>query len=284
MFRTGDKARMEKRRPEQQAVSLPTGLRFLVADDEEYNRRLITTILDKWKASYDVATNGIDAVNLLSVKEYDMVLMDLRMPGIDGVNVTKFIRETLKLSKDQLPVLGITADTSDKLGTGIRELFNTFLVKPFSERQISETVGIMWGKVPQASEANGSTHEANGSNDEAISPGLQGDLSNLVRMSGNDMGFVEEMIRQFEKSTSEGLEEMEEAVEEGRFGTVRDLAHKLKPPSRHLGISLLYEMLDEIERKAPRGNRIILRELIFKAKRGSTEAGKNLHDQFRQLQ
>lgn len=289
MFRTGDKARIAKHRPEQQVVSLPRGLRFLVADDEEYNRRLITTILDKWKALYDVATNGIDAVNLLSVNEYDMVLMDLRMPGIDGVNVTKFIRETLKLSKDQLPVMGITADTSDKLGSGIRELFNAFLVKPFSEQQISETAGRIWGMVSPSEaagstrDATGSAHETTGSIDEVIPPGLRGDLSGLVRMSGNDMGFVEEMILQFEKSTREGLEEMEEAVEEGRFGTVRDLAHKLKPPSRHLGLSLLYEQLDEIEMKAPRGNRILLRDLVITAKKSSAEAGKSLHDQFRQL-
>ncbi len=101
-------------------------------------------------------------------------------------------------------------------------------------------------------------------------------------MAGDDMGFVEEMIIQFEKTTLEGLEEMETAVDEGRFGTVRELAHKLTPPGRHLGLSLLLEQLREIEMKAPRGNKMLLRDLISQARESSSLAGKSLHEQFRQ--
>jgi HPt (histidine-containing phosphotransfer) domain-containing protein len=97
------------------------------------------------------------------------------------------------------------------------------------------------------------------------------------------MGFVKEMIIQFEKTTLEGLDEMEVALEEGRFGTVRDLAHKLKPPARHLGISMLLEQLREIELKAPRGNKMLLRELIKEARKSSTLAGQSLHAQFNHM-
>jgi CheY-like chemotaxis protein len=111
-----------------------------VADDEEYNSKLITTILDKWKAKYEVVSNGVDAVHLLSETEYDIVLMDLRMPGISGENVTKFIRETLKKSHRELPVIGITADTSYEAKSEKGKLFNAFLIKPFSEHQLARLV------------------------------------------------------------------------------------------------------------------------------------------------
>ena len=65
-FQTGDAAKMRSGHPEGHVIELPEGFRFLVADDEEYNCKLITTILDKWKADYDVAMNGVDAVHLLS--------------------------------------------------------------------------------------------------------------------------------------------------------------------------------------------------------------------------
>ena len=274
-FQKGEASKMKSAHPEDHAIELPEGFRFLVADDEEYNCKLITTILDKWKADYDVAMNGVDAVHLLSDNEYDLVLMDLRMPGIDGVNATKFIRETLKKSNQELPVFGITADTSYEAKSGKGELFNAFLIKPFTESQLSRLV----------SEVLGHSRWSGPQNDLARTQPdqQQGDLSNLIRLAGDDMGFVEEMITQFEKTTLKGLDEMETALDEGRFGTVRDLAHKLTPPVRHLGLSLLLEQLREIETKAPRGNKILLRDLISRARKNSSLAGQRLHAQFRQM-
>jgi signal transduction histidine kinase/CheY-like chemotaxis protein len=276
-FQTGEPAKMRSSHPERHMIELPKGFRFLVADDEEYNCKLITTILDKWKAVYDVAMNGVDAVNLLSDNEYDLVLMDLRMPGINGVNATKFIRETLKKSNKQLPVFGITADTSYKAKSGKGELFNAFLIKPFTESQLSRLVSEVLG---QRSSRSGQQNDLA----RVQSDRQHGDLSNLIRMAGDDMGFVEEMIIQFEKSTLEGLDEMEAALDEGRFGIIRELAHKLTPPGRHLGLSLLLEQLREIEMKAPRGNTMLLRELISQARMSSSLAGKSLHEQFRLMQ
>jgi len=275
-FQKGQASKMISGHPDNPVMELPEGCRFLVADDEEYNCKLITTILDKWKADYDVVMNGVDAVHLLSDHEYDFVLMDLRMPGISGMNATKFIRQTLGKSPQQLPVFGITADTSyaDKSGKG--ELFNAYLIKPFTESQLS---GLVSGALEQSSQSV--TREGPGA-DQADPQ--QGDLSHLIRMAGDDMGFVEAMIMQFEKTTFEGLGEMETALDEGRFGRVRDLAHKLIPPSRHLGLSRLLEQLMDIEMKAPRGNMILLRDLIRQARESSSEAGKSLHEQFRQMQ
>jgi len=276
-FKTGESAKMRSVHPEGHVIVLPEGFRLLVADDEEYNCKLITTILDKWKADYDVAMNGVDAVHLLSDNEYDLVLMDLRMPGINGEDATKFIRETLKKSSEQLPVFGITADTSYKTKSGKGELFNAFLIKPFTESQLSSLVS---GVLAQRSSTSGQQNDlAKVQSDRQL-----GELSNLIQMAGDDMGFVEEMIIQFEKTTLEGLEEMETALDEGRFGTVRELAHKLIPPSRHLGLSLLLEQLREIEMKAPRASQMLLRDLINRARKSSSLAGKSLHEQFRQMQ
>jgi HPt (histidine-containing phosphotransfer) domain-containing protein len=102
-------------------------------------------------------------------------------------------------------------------------------------------------------------------------------------MAGDDMGFVEEMILKFEKTTLEGLDEMKVAVDEGRFGTVRELAHKLTPPARHMGLSQLLEMLGQLETKAPRGDKRLLLDLIGLARKNSSIAGSSLRAQFRQL-
>jgi len=274
-FQQGEASRMISGHAEDPVIELPEGFRFLVADDEEYNCKLITTILDKWKADYDVVMNGVDAVHLLSDRSYDLVLMDLRMPGISGVKATKFIRETLKKSSQELPVFGITADTSHEAKAGKGELFNAYLIKPFTESQLASLVSVALGQ----SSLSGRQEDT-----EAVKTDpQQGDLSHLIRMAGEDMEFVEEMIIQFENTTREGLKEMETAINEGRFGMVRDLAHKLIPPSRHLGLSQLLEQLREIEMKAPRGNKLLLADLISRAGKSSSEAGKYLHAQYGQF-
>jgi signal transduction histidine kinase/CheY-like chemotaxis protein len=276
-FQKGEASEMRSGHSDTTVIELPEGCRFLVADDEEYNSKLITTILDKWKAEYDVASNGVDAVHLLSETEYDIVLMDLRMPGISGENATKFIRETLKKSHRELPVIGITADTSYEAKSEKGKLFNAFLIKPFSEHQLARLVS-------DAQIGRNSLSDHGNDLKPVQTDPTQGDLTHLIRMAGDDMGFVEAMILQFEKTTFEGLDEMETAVDQGRFGTVRELAHKLVPPSRHLGLSEVLEQLREIEMKAPLGNKKLLRDLIRQARKSSSLAGNSLHEQFRHMQ
>jgi signal transduction histidine kinase/CheY-like chemotaxis protein len=284
-FQAGDPAQMKAGHVGKLQPELPDGFRVLIADDEEYNVKLIATILDKWKAEYDVAMDGVQAVKLLKKFSYKLVLMDLRMPGINGVDAAKFIRETLNLNGEQLPVFGITADTSHNIRSGKGELFNAFLVKPFTEIQLAELIADVMGLRSSESASQTDSAKIQETKTQVLEDNLQhGDLSNLIRMAGEDMGFVKEMIIQFEKTTLEGLDEMEVAVDEGRFGSVRDLAHKLIPPGRHLGLSMLLEQLREIELKAPRGNKILLRELINGARKSSTLAGQSLHAQFELMQ
>ena len=74
-------------------------MKILIVDDEEYNRLLFKTILERWKVRYHEAVNGIEALEILKTERYDMLFMDDRMPGIDGLKATQFIREEMKITK-----------------------------------------------------------------------------------------------------------------------------------------------------------------------------------------
>jgi signal transduction histidine kinase/CheY-like chemotaxis protein len=116
--------------------TLPEGLRILVADDEPYNQDLIAMILEKWNVSFDTAKDGLEAIELIKKKPYDVVLMDVRMPVINGIMATRFIRETLGRTKQEVVVIGITADISRHADENLDELFNHILVKPFLEEEL----------------------------------------------------------------------------------------------------------------------------------------------------
>ncbi len=87
-------------------VSVPeelTRLKILIVDDEEYNRLLFRKILERWNIKCNEVVNGMEALEVLKEERYDLLFMDMRMPGIDGLKTTQFIREEMKIKESDMP-------------------------------------------------------------------------------------------------------------------------------------------------------------------------------------
>jgi signal transduction histidine kinase/CheY-like chemotaxis protein len=113
----------------------------LVADDQEMNLALMEKILTRWQCRFDKARDGVSAYELFISNNYDIVLLDLQMPRMTGVEVVKKIREDKELLKAQIPVLALTADTTMPGNLEFLEAgFNDYLLKPFRERDIYNVI------------------------------------------------------------------------------------------------------------------------------------------------
>jgi signal transduction histidine kinase/DNA-binding response OmpR family regulator len=109
-------------------VSRP--LKFLVAEDNTANQRMILAILDKFNHSVEIAENGKRAIELLKSGDFDVVLMDIRMPLMDGIEATASIR-AMHNPKSNIPIIGLTADISGgKLDQYMSAGMNDVLGKP----------------------------------------------------------------------------------------------------------------------------------------------------------
>ena len=104
-----------------------------------------------------------------------------------------------------------------------------------------------------------------------------------MKDSGNDPGFVREMIDQFKISTLDGLREIRSELKHAHYSAVGDLAHKLAPASRHLKITKLLGTLKEIERCAENKNRNKIVTLLDKAEVLTEQAAHSLDDQYEKL-
>lgn len=117
------------------------GRYILVADDQEMNLALMEKILTRWQCRFDKAPDGVTAYELFVSNNYDMVLLDLQMPRMTGLEVVKKIREHKESVKAQVPVLALTADTTMP---GSQEFinagFNDYLLKPFREKDIYNVI------------------------------------------------------------------------------------------------------------------------------------------------
>lgn len=111
--------------------------KVLVVEDNKINQMITKKILEKNKMVCDVADNGMDAVKLVKENEYDIILMDIHMPGISGIEATQDIR---KFNKG-LPIIALTAVTIDEnLDDFYRAGFNEIIPKPFKTEEFFEKI------------------------------------------------------------------------------------------------------------------------------------------------
>lgn len=134
------------------------GLYVLVADDQEMNLILIEKILSRWKCRFDKACDGKEAYDLFCTNNYDMVLLDLQMPRMSGIEVVKRIRADKDSIRANVPVLALTADTTIPDNDAFLDVgFDDYLLKPFRERDIYKVVAKQLPFVPK-NRGLGATH------------------------------------------------------------------------------------------------------------------------------
>ncbi len=125
------------------SVEIPKNTKILYAEDNAINQKVTVMQLRKLGVTSDIANNGLEALELFKKNEYDMILMDVQMPEMDGLECTKEIREYEKInnSSQSIYIVAATAnsDTSDKLNC-IEAGMNDYISKPFRENELKEKI------------------------------------------------------------------------------------------------------------------------------------------------
>jgi signal transduction histidine kinase/CheY-like chemotaxis protein/HPt (histidine-containing phosphotransfer) domain-containing protein len=241
---TGDEKQVKK--DIEPSLYIPEEIRnmkVLVVDDEEYNRLLFKTILDRWRVKYREASNGMEAMEILKTNRFDLLFMDARMPGIDGLKTTQFIRDDMNISESEMPVICISAASVNDDWQKYRNAgMNAFLPKPFTEEMLLTAILSVIKDYAPITTAGTLPYEK-------IKSSISGkiDLRNLYHISGGDEQFVKQMLVSFIDTTKKGLADMQMSSVNGQSESVSDLAHKMLPPCRHLGASYLCSFLKKIE-------------------------------------
>ncbi|MEQ1554837.1 MAG: ATP-binding protein, partial [Ferruginibacter sp.] len=109
------------------------GLRILVAEDNNINVLVLKRFLEKWGIAYKVAQNGKLALDLLEKEPFDLILMDIHMPEMDGEEATKIIREKTNTSYNNIPIIALTANASSEMQNKLLSNgFTNYISKPFN--------------------------------------------------------------------------------------------------------------------------------------------------------
>ncbi len=122
-------------------------LNVLVAEDTSLNALILKKLFKNWGIDYDIATDGQELLDIYPNKEYDLILMDLQMPVLDGYKTTKAIRKLEDSSKSAIPIIALTAFTESEVGDKIKQYkMDGYLSKPFDVCHLYELLSFYANK------------------------------------------------------------------------------------------------------------------------------------------
>ena len=223
-------------KPRNHSPSL-SGMRVLLVEDNDINRMYAANVLKKWNCSLDEAENGQIALEKLKKQDYDLILMDIHMPILDGIETSRSIRNTFKKPKSEVPIIAFTAnalkgDKDKYLEAGM----NSYISKPFMPDELYKIMSKFY-----TANKNGAADTAK----EALT-----DLTYLRKMSNNDESFVQEMVSSFIEKTPKIITQINQANKDKNWPEVSAIAHKLKPNLAFMGMDSLKQLISDIETNA----------------------------------
>lgn len=215
--------------------SLLSGKKFLVAEDNEVNQKVIRHVLQKAGGAVDIANNGLEAVSYLQKnKDYNLIIMDLQMPEMDGYAATKYIRNVMNLS---IPIIAMTASALKGEKAKCLEIgMNDYLSKPFDFSLIYNRINELLGNTY----INDSGAIIENPDHEKLF-----DLSLLEEM--DDVEYISEVLTIFLNNTPGELNELRRACALLQFDAVYKIAHKLKSSTGLLKANGLLHILIKME-------------------------------------
>jgi len=222
-------------------------LKILVVEDNDINRLVINKIMKDWGVKPDNAVNGVDAIDKIKAGNYDVILMDIEMPEMNGYQCIREIRTSLPAPKNAIPVMAMTAHANKKERDKCISLgMDDYISKPFDPFDLKQKI------VALSKKSMGGTCEYHGP-EEIAAPAPVAKLTNLTylrELSENNESFFRDFITLFLNNTPESLQELNTQLEAQNWEGVRQAAHKVKPSLNYLGLKDAQKLAATIEEYA----------------------------------
>lgn len=222
-------------------------LRILLAEDNRVNQFITEAMLLDWGFRVDIAVNGVEAVEMVRKSDYDLILMDIQMPEMNGSEAAKVIRAFNEPRKSKVPIIALTANTSRQAHRKfISDGMNDCLVKPFKEevlfkRIIAQLEGDERIKLAITRPRFPVRRKPVPSGEQLYN------LSLLKRDARDNPVFIRKMLLIFIDSIPPIIDRMREQFEKGEMDAIAGLAHKIKPTIDGAGIVSLWDTIRNME-------------------------------------
>ena len=224
---------------EQPAHASTKILSVLLCEDNILNQRLVKYVLEKSGHALDIANNGLLAVEMIKEKAYDIILMDLQMPGINGFQTTQIIRDELKVNT---PIIAMTANMiPGEIEKCMQYGMNEYIDKPFKKEDLYKKIFSFF--------KDEHMHEATVvAEPEERSANI--DFDYLETFFNGNKGYEKEMIELFINEIPKEINQLREAIEARDHMQVKALSHKLASSMHMMGFDRFVAPIHQIENES----------------------------------
>jgi CheY-like chemotaxis protein len=222
-------------------------LDVLLVEDNILNQMLAKKVLTDWGWNVELAENGLIAIEKIRGQDFDLVLMDIQLPEMDGYEATHFIRKELVPPKSSIPVIAMTAHAiSGEEDKCYQAGMNGYISKPFNAdnlyRKISSVLSGNAGP-PDSNPIKQTAMNENGNSKHT-------DLGYLKKLANGSDDFIKQMLTLFIEQTPDALQRMEKYSKEHNWELLSKVAHKMKPSILFVGIKELETEMKTVENYA----------------------------------
>jgi len=252
-----------------------TNIKVLVVEDIALNQLLMKTLLDDFGFERDIAENGKVAIEMLGQKDYDIILMDLQMPQMNGFEATEYIRNTMK---SNIPIIALTADVTTVDVAKCREVgMNDYIAKPVNESLLySKIIGLVqknaWKVQPATTIVQTIKYR-------------YVNLEYLNKRTKSNTKLMMEMITAYLDQTPTLIQSMKSSLESKDWVTLQAASHKMIPSFSIIGMDNEFEIMAKKVHKYAvcqiEGEKIHL--LLLALEHGCSEACKELQEEYSRM-
>ncbi|MBG7610985.1 response regulator [Polaribacter sp. BAL334] len=237
-FEKGNIKNLESKHEEVQEGTF-LGKRVLLVEDNDMNRFIAIQSLSYLGFDTVEAENGLIAIKLLQKQQFDLILMDIQMPIMDGVEATTYIRENLQI---QTPIIALTANAfKHDIELYLEKGMNDFITKPFDEEDFFRKINTVLSTEKDTLRLK----NLNSLNTNFVEKPLY-DLTEFGKLSRSNVDFIKKMILLFIQLVHDNTIILEEALETENVALIKKVIHKIKPNIEQMGITSLKGPINEI--------------------------------------
>ncbi len=221
------------------------GYSILLVEDNKTNQLLAKTRLERWKCNVDIADNGFEGVKKTQKKVYDIIMMDIQMPVMDGYEATKIIKNDISEEVSKIPIIAMTAFTSKtEIKRALTAGMDDYIFKPFKPDELFQIIK-KYGEKPEINEFE----NENTSKKEIKNKYKYINLEFLEKETLNESTVLVLLIELFFKDLKEYMQILDVKVNQKDWQELYKATHKIKPSITMFGITKLEPVIISLEQK-----------------------------------
>ena len=233
-------------------ISLTEPLNILVGEDNQTSQKVIRAILEYAGHNSDIVENGNKILDAIEQKTYDLIILDMHMPEMDGIEAAKTIR-FMQTGSDRLPIIMLTADATTNAIKACEDAgIDVYLTKPIESEKLLNTIASLSLRKQKTNRIHSS----------ANSRTLDYESLDKLALLSKNVDFMNNLIHGFLADTEKLVKQIDLAIEMKNFSTVQDHSHAIKGSARSIGAVSLAQVASQIQDNIHAGTLVGLPALV----------------------